>query len=323
MLSLSDNLWQELDRSCSRRLIFRTGGLFVGPVASGVVPKSVATALQGNIKHTLFSATQIAESFPAFHVLEGMEAVYERGAYTIAADDSKLHMVNLAVRNGAEARFGTSVTSILKTSQGLAVQLDGGEIIHTARVILSTGSALDTTLINDLSGLLQSQSVPVYWFKPKLGRDLDFIKSFPAFLYQMSDGRLLYGTPEIGKEEPGVKIGFHNCQQTPFNYFSHGKPVEERDIEQVSACVRRIFPSLNSVPYASKKCIYTMTPDGSFILGESVYFPGVFYVSACSGHGFKFATGLGEVLARAALDGRLAKDVSMFSISRFAAANGS
>jgi sarcosine oxidase len=108
-------------------------------VDSGVVPKSVATALQGGIKHTLLSATEIAESFGAFHVLEDMEAVYEKGAYTIAADDSKLHMVNLAVRNGAEARFGTSVESILKTSQGLAVQLSGGELIHTARVILSTG----------------------------------------------------------------------------------------------------------------------------------------------------------------------------------------
>lgn len=322
LLSQSDNLWQELDRSCSRRLVFPTGGLFVGPVDSGVVPKSVATALQGGIKHTLLSATEIAESFRAFHVVEDMEAVYEKGAYTIAADDSKLHMVNLAVRNGAEARFGTSVESILKTSQGLAVQLSGGELIHTARVILSTGAAIGKMLVDDLSGLVRSQSVPVYWFKPKSRRGLDFLKNFPAFLYQMSDGRLLYGTPEISSEEPGVKIGFHNYQQTPFDCLSHGQPVEGRAIDQISSCVMRIFPGLNPIPYASKKCIYTMTPDGSFILGESVDLPGVFYVSACSGHGFKFATGLGEVLARAALDGRLEEGVSIFSISRFAATEG-
>jgi sarcosine oxidase len=232
-------------------------------------------------------------------------------------------MINLAVRNGAEARFGTTVISIFRTSQGLAVQLAEGEIIYTARVILSTGSAMGTALINDLSELLRPRSVPVYWFKPNLDRDSDFAKKFPAFLYQMSDGSLLYGTPEIGKEEPGVKIGFHNLQQTPFDPLEHTKPVDVADVEQISTCVSQIFPGLNSVPFASKKCIYTMTPDGSFLLGESSEFPGVFYVSACSGHGFKFATGLGEVLARAALDGGVAQEMSIFSVGRFASVNKS
>jgi sarcosine oxidase len=317
LLSLSDKLWRELDRTCSRHLIFQTGGLFIGPVASGIVPKSAATAQQGKIKHALFSAERIAESFPVFHIFEGMEAIYESGAYTIAADDSKLHMINLAVRSGAETRFGTSVTSILKTSQGLAIQLDGGEFIYTERVVLSTGAAIGAPLISDLLGLLQPKSVPVYWFKPKSKGDLDFLKGFPAFLYQLPDGRLLYGTPEIGTEEPGVKIGFHNYQQFRFDASTHTQPVKDVDIAQISACVEQVFPGLNSIPYASKKCIYTMSQDESFILGESVDFPGVFYVSACSGHGFKFATGLGDVLARAALNGFLSEEVSMFYASRF------
>lgn len=317
LLSLSDKLWYELDKTCSRHLIFHTGGLFIGPVATGVVPKSVAVAQQGNINHTLLSAERTAESFPVFHVLEGMESVYESGAYTIAADDSKLHMVNLAVRNGAEVRFGTSVTGILKTSQGLAVQLDGGQVVYTERIILATGAAIGTTLINDLFGLLQPKSVPVYWFKTKSKEDFEFLRGFPAFLYQLPDGRLLYGTPEVGTEEPGVKIGFHNYQQAKFDAGTHIQPVKESDVEQISACVEQIFPGLNSIPYASKKCIYTMSQDESFVLGESVDLPGVFYVSACSGHGFKFATGLGDVLARAALNGFLSDEVSMFYASRF------
>jgi sarcosine oxidase len=321
LLSLSDKLWHELNKTCSRHLIFHTGGLFIGPVAMGVVPKSVAVAQQGNINHALLSAERTAESFPVFHVLEGMESVYESGAYTIAADDSKLHMVNLAVRNGAEARFGTSVAGILKTSQGLAVQLDGGQVVYTERVILATGAAIGTTLINDLVGLLQPKSVPVYWFKTKSKGDFEFLRGFPAFLYQLQDGRLLYGTPEVGTEEPGVKIGFHNYQQSKFDAGTHLQPVKESDVEQISACVEQIFPGLDSIPYASKKCIYTMSQDEAFILGESVDLPGVFYVSACSGHGFKFATGLGDVLARAALNGFLSDEVSMFYASRFSVDN--
>jgi sarcosine oxidase len=321
LLSLSNDLWVELNRTCNRRLIFNTGGLFVGPVASGVVPKSAATARQGNIKHTHLSATQIADSFPAFHVLENMEAVYEEGAYTIAADDSKLHMLNLAVRNGAETRFGTSVTSIVRSEHGLTIQLGIDEKIHAERVILATGAHLGIELINDLSGLLQPQSVPIYWFRPKSGRESSFAKKFPAFLYQLPDGCLLYGTPEIGKEEPGVKIGFHNRQKSMLDFQTHMQPVEKSNVEQISACVERLFPDLNPIPYASKKCIYTMSPDESFILGESMELPGVFFASACSGHGFKFATGLGDVLARAALGGPIAEEVLVFSKNRFAVSN--
>lgn len=318
LLSLSDRLWFELASSCDRRLIYNTGGLFVGPVASAVVCKSAAAARKGNIKHVNLSATEIANSFPQFNVTEGMEALYEEGAYTIAADDSKSHMIDLAVGNGVEARFETSVTSIVRNARGLSIRLSGGDVVCTERVILTTGAAIGAALISDLSGLVQPQSVPVYWFKPKSGRESRFINNFPAFLYQLPDGRLLYGTPKVSADEPGIKIGFHNCQQTPFEIEAHVQSVSKSFIEQISACVQNLFPDLNPIPYAAKKCIYTMSEDGAFILGESAELPGVFYASACSGHGFKFATGLGHVLARAALEGTISDEVAMFSKSRFA-----
>jgi len=193
LLSLSGDLWRELDDTCDRRLIVETGGLFVGPVASGVVRQSVETARRGNIKHKVLSDTEIARSFPAFQVQEGMEGVYEAGAFTIAADDSKCHMLNVAVRQGAELRFG----------------------------------------------------------------------------------------------------------------------------DEISACIEQVFPGLNSTPYAYRKCIYTMSRDGSFIIDEAAHLPGVFYASACSGHGFKFATGLGHLLAKAASSGVLDDSVAIFSAKRF------
>ncbi|PWE47058.1 N-methyl-L-tryptophan oxidase [Pseudomonas prosekii] len=317
LLSLSGDLWRELENTCDRRLIVETGGLFVGPVASGVVRQSVETARRGNIKHKVLSDTEITRSFPAFQVQAGMEAVYEAGAFTIAADDSKCHMLNVAVRQGAELRFGASVVSIVRSSKGLTLRLSDGVLIHANRVVLATGLGMSTDLISDLSGLIQPKSVPVYWFKPKLNNDRNFARGFPAFLYQLPDGRLLYGTPHIGSEESGIKIGFHNHQQSIFEPEIHRQAVEESCIDEVSACVEQVFPGLNSTPYAHRKCIYTMSCDGSFIVGESVHFPGVFYASACSGHGFKFATGLGDTLAKAALSGVLDESVAIFSAKRF------
>jgi sarcosine oxidase len=316
LLDLSDALWGELNRSCNAPIIFPTGGLFIGSADSGVVRKSAATAKTGKVRHSSLSASQVAQCFPAFHVSSGMEAVYEHGAYTIAANKSKLHMIDLAKGNGAETLFGVEVVSIKLGDGSLDVELDSGEVVAADKVVLATGSRLGVSLISDLAGLLQPKSVPVYWFRSRSDGLGVCPTSLPAFLYKLSDGRLLYGTPEIDMSEPGVKIGFHNFQQTTLDMQTQRTAVNDLCVEEISSCVEKIIPGLNSRPYAARKCIYTMTADESFIVGESRELPGVFYISACSGHGFKFAPGIGEVIARAVLDGET-EYFDLFSKSRF------
>ncbi|MBT2294669.1 N-methyl-L-tryptophan oxidase [Pseudomonas fluorescens] len=316
LLSQANDFWQELEASCDHPLLWRSGGLFIGSQSSGVVPKSAATARAGGIDYQQLNARQITQMFPAFRVPPDMEGIVEEGAYTIAADASRLHMLNLAVRSGAQIRFGSQVLEIHRSEGRLLIRLADGETVETERVVLATGSTLTDSLIPDLAGLLRPKSVPIYWFKPKPG-SADSFKNFPAFLYERSDSRLLYGTPQITETEPGIKIGFHNSQQTDLDMDTHLEPVSRSAREEIADCVAALFPSLDPTPYAAKKCIYTMSPDESFILGESTQLPGVFYVSACSGHGFKFATGLGEWLSLAILGESLQHIAPAFSRARF------
>ncbi|MGF6223148.1 N-methyl-L-tryptophan oxidase [Pseudomonas sp. YL-218 TE3947] len=316
LLSQANDLWHELEASSDRPLLWRSGGLFIGPQSSGVVPKSAATARAGGIDHQQLNAQQITQMFPAFRVQPDMEGIVEEGAYTIAADASRLHMLNLAVRSGAQIRFGSHVLGIHRSEGRLLIRLSDGEVIETERVVLATGCTLTDSLIPDLAGLLRPKSVPIYWFSPRPG-SADSFKNFPAFLYELSDGRLLYGTPQITETEPGIKIGFHNSQQTDLDMGTQLEPVSRSAREEIAECVAALFPSLDPTPYAAKKCIYTMSPDESFILGESALLPGVFYVSACSGHGFKFATGLGEWLSWAVLGESLQHIAPAFSKARF------
>ena len=317
LLSLSDRLWSQLDDTTTSHLLVRSGGLFIGAADSPLVSGSIATAKRGKIKHQCLSAASIAERFPAFCISDDMVGVFEEGAYTIAADKSKLQMLNLALRNGAEIKFGTVVSRIFRTGNGLNIQIESGGIVYADQVILAAGAKMDAELITDLVGLLKPKSVPVYWFSPKVGMDLNFKRAFPAFLQHLPNGWLLYGTPEIDSDEPGIKIGFHNQQQADFDIETHRQPVSQSNIDQISVLIETFFPDLNPIPYASKKCIYTMSPDDSFMLGESRDVPGVFYASACSGHGFKFATGIGDVLARAALGSSVSDEFSMFNKDRF------
>ncbi|MEW5697794.1 N-methyl-L-tryptophan oxidase [Pseudomonas synxantha] len=316
LLSQANDLWHELDGSSDQPLLLRSGGLFIGPQRSGVVPKSAATARAGGIDHQQLNAQQITQMFPAFRVLPDMEGIVEDGAYTIAADASRLHMLNLAVCSGAQIRFGSDVLEIHRSEGSLLIQLSDGEVIETERVVLATGGRLTDSLIPDLAGLLRPKSVPIYWFNPRPG-SADAFKNFPAFLYELSDGRLLYGTPQITEAEPGIKIGFHNSQQVELDMDTQLEPVSLAARQEIAECVAALFPSLDPTPYAAKKCVYTMSPDESFILGESAQLPGVFYASACSGHGFKFATGLGEWLSQAVFGESLQHIAPAFSIARF------
>jgi sarcosine oxidase len=231
-----------------------------------------------------------------------------------------MQMLNLAVRQGAEARFGTKVTAIRKSPYGLTVELNHQRTLETKKIIVSTGATIGTDFIEELKPFVSPKSVPIFWFKPKPEQRAHFsLGSFPAFLYQMVDGSLLYGAPEIDAAEPGVKIGFHNRQQTPLNEKTQGDRVDERFISQITEWVSTTFPGLDPAPCASRKCVYTMSVDESFFVDESKQFPGLFYSSSCSGHGFKFATGLGEVLSQTALGKPLANKVAAFNIGRLSA----
>ncbi|HYC26731.1 MAG TPA: hypothetical protein VEB67_01770, partial [Nitrososphaerales archaeon] len=64
-------------------------------------------------------------------------------------------------------------------------------------------------------------------------------------------------------------------------------------------------------------CLYTNTPDLNFAVGALPRSDGVVLVSACSGHGFKFASVMGEVVSDLVTNGRSGLDVSFLGLDRF------
>jgi sarcosine oxidase len=68
----------------------------------------------------------------------------------------------------------------------------------------------------------------------------------------------------------------------------------------------------------AKTCLYTMTPDSDFIIDRLPGAPQIVIASPCSGHGFKFAPAIGDILADLAT-GATAHDISRFALKRFGA----
>ncbi|EED43392.1 sarcosine oxidase [Enterocytozoon bieneusi H348] len=318
LLNHADLLWKELEQVTQRHLLFRTGGVFIGDKSSRIVSGSIETAKKGKIEHEVWIASDARKHLPAFNIQDEMAVVYEPGAYAISASEARLAMLNDAVLNGAFTEFGNNVVKLEKHGTGVRVTTKSGCIYFAGSVIVTTGPWITTNLMPELTRFLEPRRVPIYWFKPKAGCETPFSQEqFPIFLYERQDGGLLYGVPSIVSNEPDVKIGFHNRQQSPSLPGWENVPVQHRYITEIPPIIESIFPKLEGIPTQAKNCFYTMSRDESFLIGHSKALESTYFASACSGHGFKFAPAIGDALANMAIGQQASFSLSAFSVDRF------
>lgn len=317
LLSLADKGWRELQSASETQLVVQTGGLFVGPRSTGIVAGSLRTAVHGKIEHEHLTAAGVRERFPQFSVDDDMEAVYEPGAYAVLAEEARLQMLNEAVSRGAQLTYGEEVESIVSNGGRPTVTTRSGLSIVAGSVLVCAGAA-NFMLLPELASILQPKRVPIYWFEPRIGCGEKFSPgTLPVFLYEARDGALLYGIAAGMSAEAGVKIGFHNRQHVAYAPGVEPAPAMAGHARELESYVSEIFPDLGPSPVNGKWCIYTMTPDEAFVLDRSFNHPNVFHANACSGHGFKFAPAIGQVLAERGMGLRSSVDLGAFALDRF------
>ena len=66
--------------------------------------------------------------------------------------------------------------------------------------------------------------------------------------------------------------------------------------------------------------MFTNTADGHFVIDTHPLYPQVSFASACSGHGFKFASVIGEIMADLAEEGETRHDIGLFRLDRLSQA---
>jgi sarcosine oxidase len=127
---------------------------------------------------------------------------------------------------------------------------------------------------------------------------------------------LLYGFPLTGPDSEGVKVGLHGSNEfcTPDTVDREIGSEDERVIRERLA---EALPLLAGRLLHAETCLYTMTPDEHFVIDKHPEFSQVTLATGFSGHGFKFASVLGEVLAELSMDSKPAYDLELFSLRRF------
>lgn len=302
-------LWAELERESGRSLYTRTGGLMIGRPESSIASGSVASARAFGIEAELLSADQVRRRFPAFRLRPDEVALYEGRAGALAPEACIESALGAARAAGAELRFDEPVLSWEATSPLRIVTARG--VVEADRLVLAAGAWMAGPLPR-LSVALRPTRQVLFWLEPNGGRGPFQPDRFPVFIWEWSEGRAIYGFPDQGA---GVKVAIHH-EGTPADPDRVDRAVAPGEEAPVLEILKEVIPDAVGPVIRSAACLYTNTRDEDFVLDLHPADRRVAVASPCSGHGFKFASAIGEVLADLALEGRTAIDLAPFRIDR-------
>jgi sarcosine oxidase len=318
--------YERLGREAGERLLVRTGGLFAGPADGEVVAGSRQAAERHAIPHELLDAREVARRFPALRIPHTAVALYEPGAGFVRAEPTVRAQVAGAVRAGAAVRAGVEVRAIRRG--GPLVEIDTAlGTLATERLVVAAGPWSDRLLGPSLAGAgvaLRVTRQPVVWLETPAAIMPARHTDFPVWLVDLGGGRSVYGLPPHAALEapPGrpagerlMKAAIHGGGET-VDPDRVDRMVGEAEAEAIARIARPVVPAAGEV-LARSVCLYTYSPDGHFILDRDPLDPRIAIAGGFSGHGFKFAPVVGEILADLAIDGTTRRPAAFLALARF------
>lgn len=305
------SLWRELEHEAGVPLLTVTGIVEIGKPDGALIAGTLAAARLHGLAHEVLDADELQRRFPAFVVPPHVVGVFQGDGGILAAEPSIAAHLRLATAAGAELRTSERVLAVEPSGEGVRIVTDRGAFT-AARAIVAAGSWL-STLLPDLPARIAVTRQAVGWFMPR--DPVPFAPGrFPVFLLETGDG-VFYGFPP--HEGAGVKFAKHHHQNETIDPDAPTRPFDGDDEKILRAALAAHLPAANGALTETATCRYTMTTDGDFILDRLPGAPQIIVASPCSGHGFKFAPVIGEILADLATSGETRHDISRFSLARF------
>ena len=316
LLARAYELWRSLQADSGVPLLHVIGGLMIGRPTSDLVARSQASAERFEIPHELLTAAELCRRHPALRVDNDWVGLWERDAGYLVPEMCIEQQLRLASLAGADLHFNEPAEQ-WEALAGGGVQVCTARATYTADRLVITAGPWSSQVLQALGLPLTVTRQVVYLFQPIASLDMFRPDRLPIYIREMAPGgRLLYGFPLTGPQSEGVKVGVHGSDDicTPETVSRLLGDGEEQRIRQL---VAEALPLLPGRLLSYSTCLYTMTPDEHFIIDRWPEMPQVVYAAGFSGHGFKFASVLGEVLADLATDISPPYDLELFRAQRF------
>ncbi|MGA2584803.1 MAG: N-methyl-L-tryptophan oxidase [Tepidisphaeraceae bacterium] len=312
LLRRSYFLWEQLASELGREVMLITGGLMIGPPGATVLEGSLRSVRRYELPHDLLDATEAMKRFPQFNLPEDFRVLHDHKAGLVLPERAVAGYAELALRSGAELHGQEAVVSWESSDDGVVVRTT--KAIYSAAKVIFCGGAWTDKLVRDLGVPLTVTRQPLAWVWPKSPALFELGK-FPVWILEHHDGSNHYGFPML-PDNPGFKLASHK-RSAPTDAETLDRTVHESDEAAVRGVLRDFIPQADGPLLSLRVCMYTNSPDHQFIIDHHPMHKNVIVACGFSGHGFKCVSGIGQVLAELALDGRSSLPVEFLGLKRF------
>ena len=304
-------LWDELAAESSRHLLEVTGTIDASGPAEIVFTGALTSCQQFDLPYEVLTSAELTARYPGYQLPPDHLALFQpRGGFLLPERCISTY-VKAALANSADIRARERVLGWEPRGDGVRVHDRARGLRGGASHPLRRG--LDGRPGPGIGPPPEPERQVLAWFAPREPA-LFAPARFPVFNLMAPEGRF-YGFPEY--DVPGFKIGlYHHLAERidPEDFAREPALADEAPLREATA---RYFPAANGPTMALRTCIFTNTPDEHFILDQLPGLPQVIVASPCSGHGFKFASVIGEILADLAQSSESRHDVAWMGLHRF------
>jgi len=323
LLHRSWDAWRALEGAVGETLLLQTGGLHFGPAHEPDLQGVLTSVDTHALSHELLSGQDLMRRFPQFRADPGDLAVIEHEAGVLFAERCVQALIEVAQRAGA-AVFARESLDNLDLDGPAVVLTTSRRTIICRRVVLTLGpwwpafqaspSALGPAHAPIAAPLPLAVSRQVqFWVRPN---DPEAYRPGRLPVFMRYGDEFVYGLPEAFY--PGLKVAAHRGG-APASPDTIDRTVHPEDEAVIRRFLARHMPGADGALLGARVCMYTNSGDANFALGLHPDAPQVVVGTGFSGHGFKLAPAVGEILADYAVDGWSPRTIDIFDVTRGAA----
>jgi sarcosine oxidase len=310
LLKRAYELWREIQRIASERLLHITGSIDAGPEDSWVFKGSWESCRLHDLPHEVLTGAELRRRYPGYHLPADHLALVQPEGGFLTPEKCIVSYVMAAQALGAEIHAHERVFEWRPLEGGVRVRTDRG--VYEADKLVITAGAWDGELLDVLEVLAVPERQVLAWLQPTR---LEYFRpnAFPVFNLLVDEGRF-YGFPVHGV--PGFKFGKYHHLEEKVDPETVDREAHDYDERLLRDFAERYFPDGCGPTMDLQTCMFTNTPDNNFIIDMHPEYDQVSFASPCSGHGYKFASVIGEIMADLADTGITRHDVTLFRLDR-------
>lgn len=314
LLRRAYSLWRGLEQLSGVPLLSETGGLYMGSPGAEIVTGALRAAQEHGLPHELLDAAGIRRRFPQFDVPDNFTGFHETRAGFLRPEAAIRAHAAEARKYGAEIHERQRVLSWTTRSSG--VEVITAEETHEGDQLVITAGPWAREMITGLGIRLEVTRQIVGWFQPQAQPERYLEECFPCWFIETDSPHGHYGFP-LAPESGALKVALHKPGIPALPGGTGGQAPTPEESETLRGILNRFIPGAGGILTSASTCLYTNSPDHHFVVGLHPTAERVSVAAGFSGHGFKFASVIGEILADLALHGATPHPIDLFDPARF------